>query len=89
MELMEHLLLEKAEKVDFIFCIFRKELVTLIYRIQLNDGTTNDIVADEAFVKYYCEKHGYTYEEVVEKVPPSDEERISALESAMLTMMGV
>lgn len=31
-------------------------------RIFKNGALINNIVSDEAFVKYYCEKHGYTYE---------------------------
>ena len=31
------------------------------YEIYQNDTLINTIIADEAFVIAYCEKHGYTY----------------------------
>lgn len=31
------------------------------YEIYENDTLINTIIADEAFVTAYCEKHGYTY----------------------------
>ena len=59
------------------------------YKIFENGIEINTIVADEAFVKSYCEKHGYTYEEDIlpEVEPihtPTNEERITALEEQLL-----
>ena len=55
------------------------------YKIFENGIEINTIVADEAFVKSYCEKHGYTYEkdilpEVEPIYTPTNEERITILE---------
>lgn len=46
----------------------------------------NRIVADEAFARDYCLRHGYTYEVEPEPVPepepaPSLEERVEVLET--------
>lgn len=35
------------------------------YKIFSKDGLVNTIVADETFIRSYCEKNGYTYEEDV------------------------
>lgn len=57
-----------------------------------NGTEINRIAAYEAFAVQYCEEHGYTYELEPEQPepqsePPATEERVSALESAMLAMM--
>ena len=73
----------------------RKLVVTMIYKILKDEETVNTIVSNEAFVKSYCEKNGFTYElqkepeETTEAHTPTLEERTAALEAAMLSMMGV
>ena len=64
------------------------------YRIYENGELINTIIADENFVSEYCNENGYAYE--LETPPigqtsatPTLEERTAALESAMLSMMGV
>lgn len=44
------------------------------YRILKDGEELNTIIADEAFVNSYCEKHGYTYEELPEPEPVEPEE---------------
>lgn len=39
------------------------------YRIQQEGRTVNTIVAEEAFVREYCRRHGCTYEEAPLSVP--------------------
>ena len=48
------------------------------YKILKNGETVNAIVSDEDFVISYCEKHGYTYEEMQE--PPTKEPEPSQLD---------
>ena len=56
------------------------------YLILKGETIVNRIVADENFIKNYCEENGYTYTEVirepsVETDPePTTEERVTALE---------
>lgn len=64
------------------------------YKIKYQNGETNVIVADEAFVKQYTGSVGADFELVpnieVGQQPtptPSYEERLAALESAMMAMM--
>lgn len=62
----------------------------MAYKIFENGKEINRIVADEAFCKSYCEKNGYTYEleESGKTVPqPNAEDRLAAVESAILAMM--
>lgn len=54
----------------------------------------NTIYGGEDFVKSYCEANGYTYEKRDDgpepepiKPQPTTEERLAAMESAMLAMM--
>ena len=54
------------------------------YKIIKDGETVNTIVADEKFVKDYCRKNGFTFEE--ENLPeparkPTPEERIATLEA--------
>lgn len=45
------------------------------YKIFENGEQINTIIADEAFCKSYCDKHGYTYEEeIIEPIPEPEEE---------------
>lgn len=45
------------------------------YKIFENGIEINTIIADEAFVKSYCEKRGYTYEEdILPEVEPAEPE---------------
>ena len=64
------------------------------YRIYENGELINTTIADENFVSEYCSENGYTYELETPTADqpiavPTTEERLSALESAMLAMMGV
>lgn len=66
--------------------------VCMIYKILQGGEEINTIVADQTFVETYCTENGYTYQEVQRKpkettTQPTQEERLAALESAMLTMM--
>lgn len=58
-----------------------------------HEGTVvNLIEADAAFVDSYCAENGYSYEPcpaVQLPVAPTTEDRLAALEEAMLAMMGV
>ena len=65
-----------------------------VYKIFENGKEINRIVADEDFVVPYCERNGYTYELEVppeppepQPEPPTTEERLAAVESAMLALM--
>lgn len=50
------------------------------YRILKNSEVVNNITADELFVIKYCEKNGYTYEEIPESEPTEDKQsKISEL----------
>lgn len=44
------------------------------YRILKNNKAVNNITADELFVIKYCEKNGYTYEEIPESEPTEDKQ---------------
>lgn len=60
------------------------------YEIFENGNLINVIVASADFVAAYCAKNGYTYQLIAEPntpEPPTQEERLAALESAMLAMM--
>ena len=64
------------------------------WKIYENGEHINTIVADEEWLKGYCERNGYAYELEVppdppepQPEPPTTEERVSALESAMLALM--
>ena len=62
------------------------------YVIIHEGAEVNRIVADEAFTAAYCAENGYSYTPCpVTPAPaaPTAEERIAALEDAMLAMMGV
>ena len=52
------------------------------YKIIQNGEVINIIVADEAFCKAYCEKHGYTYALMLEPEPeiaePTELEQLRA-----------
>lgn len=51
----------------------------------------NTIYADREFVEQYCEVNGYTHEQEETPKPgtaPTADERLAALESAVLAMMG-
>ena len=64
----------------------------MICKIMQNGVEINRIVADESFVKAYCVENGYSYTPCpVTPSPavPTAEDRIAALEDAMLAMMGV
>lgn len=64
----------------------------MIYKIMKNGAEINRIVADEPFIKAYCVENGYNYTPCPVTPPPAAptaEERIAALEEAMLAMMGV
>lgn len=44
------------------------------YKIYKDGEHVNTVVANEAFVTAYCEKHGYTFEEeIIEKPETSNE----------------
>lgn len=45
----------------------------MIYKILKDGAEINIIDAQESFVSSYCEKHGYTYEEVVRETPVEPE----------------
>ena len=54
------------------------------YKIIKNGETVSTILADERFVKDYCHKNGFTYEEEILPEPerkPTPEERIAELEA--------
>lgn len=54
------------------------------YKIIKNDETINTIIADERFVKDYCNKYGFTFEEEILTEPehkPTADERIAALKA--------
>jgi len=54
------------------------------YKIIKDGETVNTIVADESFVKSYCSKNGFTYEEEIlpeHERKPTAEERIAELEA--------
>lgn len=54
------------------------------YKIIKDGETVNTIVADEKFVRHYCFKNGFTYEEEILPEPerkPTAEERIKELET--------
>ena len=56
----------------------------MIYEIFKDGKTVNTIVADEEFVKHYCSKNGFTYEEEIRPEPerkPNPEERLAELEA--------
>lgn len=66
-----------------------------IYKILKDGEVFNRIVADENFVRQYCSSNDYIYEleDIIEDDPisinpPSTEERLTAIESAILTMIG-
>ena len=66
------------------------------YRLYDAEGNfVNAILASENFCSDYCQHNNYTYEPESEEPSspesyvPTTEERLSALESAMLSMMGV
>lgn len=66
------------------------------YRLYDAEGNfVNTILASENFCSDYCSRNGYTYEPESEELSPQDhylpttDDRLSALESAMLSMMGV
>ena len=68
----------------------------MMYKILDSGKIVNTIVADESFVRSYCEKNDYTYEPKMQNeqdepvtLKPTLEERTAALEAAMLSMMGV
>ena len=42
----------------------------MIYEIFKDGESINTIVADEAFVKTYCEESGYTYAEIIREPEP-------------------
>ena len=67
-------------------------MIELIYRIIKEGVDVNRIVADATFIDTYCAENGYCYEPCYSDSPtvtPTTEDRISALEEAMLAMMGV
>ena len=50
------------------------------YKIYKDGEHINTIVADEEFVKVYCETNGYTYEfEVQEEPEPTTDDILNAL----------
>lgn len=54
------------------------------YKIMKDGNTVNTIVADESFVKSYCSKNDFTYEEEILPEPerkPTPEERIAELKT--------
>ena len=55
------------------------------YKILNKEKVINTILAEEDFVKAYCTKNGYTYQEITEQEivfkPPTMEERIETLEA--------
>ncbi len=66
----------------------------MIYKIRKNGEELNRIVASEDFVKSFCDENGFLFEECPIEKPdvegePTEEERISALEEAMLALMEV
>lgn len=66
----------------------------MTYSIYCNGKFVNSIVSDEKFVSEYCRNNGYTFQldgvgHYETNQIPTLEERIAALESAMLSMMGV
>lgn len=64
----------------------------MIYKIIREGVEVNRIVADAAFIDAYCTENGYSYEPcpaVQLPVAPTTEDRLAALEEAMLAMMGV
>ena len=64
----------------------------MIYRIIKEGVEVNRIVADTTFIDTYCAEDGYCYEPCYSGLPtvtPTTEDRISALEEAMLAMIGV
>lgn len=68
----------------------------MMYKILDSGKVVNTIVADESFVRSYCEENNYTYEPKIQNeqtesvIPtPTIEERTAALEAAMLSMLGV
>lgn len=66
----------------------------MVYKITKSGEEINRIVASEDFVKAYCDENGWAFEEYPIEKPetedePTDEERISALEEAMLALMEV
>lgn len=65
-----------------------------VYKIFKGGEEINRIVADESFCESYCGKYGYTYELEEQPKPPepqpephTTEDRVAALESAMLALM--
>ena len=52
----------------------------MYYRIFETGEEINTIAASEEFVKYYCEKHGYTYELIEIPEPEPVEEQPSQLD---------
>ena len=63
----------------------------MTYQIYKDGNLINVIVGDIDFIEKYCEDNGYTYSERPEDPKPdpmpTTEERLSALESALLAFM--
>lgn len=49
----------------------------MVFKIYKNGEEINTIVADANFVTSYCEKHGYTFEEVTAKPAPEPETELT------------
>lgn len=61
-----------------------------MYRIFKNGDVVNTIVADESFVKSYCDENGFAYELVepeIVSVHLTEAERLAAVESAILSIL--
>lgn len=52
----------------------------MIYEIFKDGESVNTIVADEAFVKTYCEENGYTYTEIIREPEPASEPEPTEME---------
>ena len=64
----------------------------MIYKVICDGAEVNRVVADESFIKAYCAANGLDFAPATAESPkdaPTEQDRIAALEDAMLAMMGV
>lgn len=52
----------------------------MVYEIFKDGESINTIVADETFVKTYCEENGYTYTEIIREDTPGAEPEPTEME---------